>query len=168
MKKLGFFVIILTLALVLGLWSRGKDDSMVVVVNHRYFDTVQKRQDIYGCLAGGEGEQQLKGTEITLFTDSTMLEKYRNLKRKLEGWGAKVTLRKGTETTLFDMRAGGSLPLYIWPGSEQELYDCFISENAEFCSTGFTSREYDLAHGAGNREKMHQLAVENICAVWVS
>ena len=167
MKKLGFLVIILTLSLVASLWASGKDDSMIVVVNHSFFDTLQKRQAVYGCLAGGEEEAGLKDMEITLFTDSTMLEKYRNLKRKLESWGAKVTLRKGTETTLFDMRAGGGLPLYIWQGSEKELRECFISENAEFCSTGFTSREYDFAHGAGNQEKMQQLLVENICAVWV-
>lgn len=164
MKRLTVLVVILALALgLVYIKDRLVGNSIgTVVVNEARFPKFETRLELRKCIEGEKG-RFTEPMEITLFTDSGGIEKYRALKARIEDWGGKCVLRKETEQNIFDFRALGELSLYIW--DEGELYEAFLSKNEIFYSTGFKDADYDRLISEGAFDEAVNMLIDNINVV---
>ena len=139
-----------------------KDNSMgIVVVNTEKRSDRNVRIQLRSCILGEEGSFD-KPFEITLYTDSSDVEKYRLIKSRIEDWGGKCTLKKEDEETIFEFRSLGALPLYLWNGRSDDIYEAFLSKNVSFYSTGYDDLGYDEFFANGQFEVCQTLLEDNI------
>lgn len=166
MKKLFILIMVLALAIALNIAKLDKGEKLLdtVVLNMDIFPDFAVRNQMKACLEGSDGSFS-SPFEITLYTGKKTIPQYRYIKERIELWGGKCTLKKASEESIFDFRALGALPLYIWTFREDDLYEAFLSKNSSFYSTGFESLEYDEAVSNALFGLADEILYENICLI---
>lgn len=163
MKKLTVLIAILTLAFLLGSLE-GETDIGTVIVNADKFPEKALRKQIRDCITGETGCFSER-ISLTLYTDGRQIAEYREMKERLESWGADVVLRRETEENIFDFRSLGELSLYIWEGKEDDIHEAFLSKNSVFYSTGYNEKGYDELVAQGNIDGADALLRDNISVI---